>query len=60
LTTGIKRNIPYKRHDGEIRGPKDTITEWISIEVPTTDKKKVRITNVYVPPIRGSGSNQAV
>ena len=60
LITGIKRNIPYKRHDGEIRGPKDTITEWISIEVPTTDKKKVRVTNAYVPPTRGSGSNQAV
>ena len=49
---GIRKTIiPYSSLDKmNIRGLKDHKTEAQSIEIPTGNKKKLRITNVYVPP----------
>ena len=49
---GIRDTIPFKHTKFEIRGLRDNLTEWITVEVPTHNGKKVRITNVYVPPVR--------
>ena len=51
LLMGIKNTIPYKYlNKMKIGGIKDHITEAQTIEIPTTNKQKIRITNVYVPP----------
>ena len=66
LITGIKKSIAYKRMDMlSVRGAKDKITESLIVEIPTKDKQKLRITNMYVPPVssgtrlreEGSGSS---
>ena len=59
---GIRDNIPFKQINLNIRGIRDRITEWITIEIPTHNGQKLRITNVYVPPVRkkrGEGSENA-
>ena len=51
LLIGIKKTIPYKYLNKlSIIGPNDRITESQSIEIPTINGQKVRITNMYVPP----------
>ena len=37
----------------------DDVTEWLKIEIPTKQKKKIWITNVYVPPVLGTIPNIA-
>ena len=50
LLIGIKNDCPFKEIHIEIREDPDTFTEWMSIEIPTTVKKKIRLTNIYIPP----------
>ena len=62
LLVGIRKTVPYSYMDKlNIRGLKDHKTEAQTIEIPTGNKKKVRITNIYVPPHNsgqgGSGSS---
>ena len=57
LITGIRDTIPYKHVNIEIRGAMDRLTEWLTVEIPTR-KGKVRITNVYVPPVRNNRPRQ--
>ena len=52
LMIGVKDNIPFKVTKINIRGRKDDITEWQTIEIPTHDGNKIRLTNTYIPPIR--------
>ena len=63
---GIRKTIPYKALNKlNIRSLRDHKTEAQSIEIPTRNRQKVRITNVYVPPhnsgtgVRVSGSSSA-
>ena len=57
---GIKDNIPYTyMSKTNIRGKKDHITESQTIEIPTTNKQKIRITNVYVPPHNSQAAKNA-
>ena len=69
LISGVRKTIPYKSIDKfNVRGVKDHITEALTIEIPTKDKQKVRITNIYVPPCNsgtiqregGSGRSDSV
>ena len=55
LLTGVRDNIPFKEVKLGKPGRKDEITEWQTIEIPTQNKEFIRITNVYVPPIRSQG-----
>lgn len=52
LLVGVKDTIPFKLVNIEIRPANDKISEWMSIEIPTKGNQKIRITNIYVPPIR--------
>ena len=48
---GIKKTIPYKNLDKfNLKGVRDHITEAQTIEIPTCNGQKIRISNVYVPP----------
>ena len=59
LLIGVRKTIPYKHLEKmNIKGVKDHITEAQSIEIPTTNGKKIRITNVYVPPHNSEASNR--
>ena len=59
LLFGIKDSIPFREINNKMRGPNDDITEWHTIEIPTEKKKQIRITNMYIPPIRTTASEQA-
>ena len=52
LLIGIKRHIPFRKAKIDIRSNNDEITESLSIEIPLKDKQKLRLTNIYIPPIR--------
>ena len=52
LLMGKKEDIPYKVVQKEFGGPKDNITEGMTIEIPLRNNQKLRITNMYIPPIR--------
>ena len=48
---GIKKTIPYKYlNKFNLKGIREHITEAQTIEIPTTNGQKIRISNVYVPP----------
>ena len=50
LLIGIRKDIPFKEINIEIRKEPDKFTEWNSIEVPLSNNTKLRLTNLYVPP----------
>ena len=50
LLIGVRDTISFKQSRFEIREKRDKTTEWDSIEIPTHNGQKLRITNVYVPP----------
>ena len=52
LLMGIKEEIPYKVVQKEFGGPEDDITEGMTVEIPLRNNQKLRITNMYIPPIR--------
>ena len=58
LLIGIKDRIPYSELRLNLRTEDDEITEALTIEIPTKNKKKIRITNVYIPPIRNTQSEE--
>ena len=51
LLIGIKSNIPYKKVNIEIREDPDNFTEWLTVEIPTKANRRIRLTNIYVPPM---------
>ena len=50
LLIGVKSNVPYKKVNIEIRGDTDKSTEWLTLEIPTKSNRKLRLTNIYIPP----------
>ena len=56
LLIGIKDNIPFREAKIDLRDKEDEITESLSIEIPTKDKQKLRLTNLYIPPIRNTAA----
>ena len=48
LITGVKNTIPYR----EVEDIGDCLTEWLTIEIPISNKKAWRISNIYIPPER--------
>ena len=52
LIIGIRDCIPFKMAHIDLRGEGDSITESMTIEIPTTKGQKLRLTNVYIPPVR--------
>jgi hypothetical protein len=54
LLTAIKakRGLGYKSIDMQIKASDDSITESQTIEIPTGDGHNLRLTNVYIPPVR--------
>ena len=62
LLTGFKNTIPYREiKNYDMRDTDDGITEWQMIEIPLGEKKKLRITNIYIPSERAGdcrGSTQ--
>ena len=51
LLIGIKSNIPYKKVNIEIREDPDNFTEWLTVEIPTRANRRIRLTNIYIPPM---------
>ena len=51
---GIKGNIPAREIKDNWRGDNDEITEWLTIEIPTQDRNNLKITNLYIPPVKKS------
>jgi len=56
LITGIKNNIPFREANIDLRSKDDEITESLTIEIPTKVKQKLRLTNIYIPPIRNTAT----
>ena len=57
LITGVSERLAKKRLvKFSIRGRDDNLTEWLTIEIPTKNKEKIRVTNVYVPPANAEAS----
>jgi len=56
LLIGIKKGIPFRVANIDLRGREDGITESLSIEVPLRNGQKIRFTNLYIPPIRNTES----
>ena len=48
----IKNNIPYKSSSLNIATEGDTTSESQIIEIPTDNNKMLRITNLYIPPVK--------
>ena len=59
LLIGIKDNIPFRETKIDLLDKDDEITESLSIEIPTKDKQKLRLTNLYITPIRNTAARQA-
>ena len=59
LIVGIKKGIPFREASLDLRGDEDEITESFTIEIPTKNNQKIRLTNVYIPPIRMSEEERA-
>ena len=49
LLIGVKNDCPFKEVHIEIREDPDTLTEWMTIEIPAPANKKLRLTNIYIP-----------
>ena len=56
LLVGIKKGIPFRVANIDLRGYGDGITESYSIEIPLKNGQKIRFTNIYIPPIRNTSS----
>ena len=48
----IKNNTPYKSSNLNIATEGDTTSESQTIEIPTDNNKMLRITNLYIPPVK--------
>jgi ribonuclease HI/exonuclease III len=60
LLMGISKERWFKEVKRDLRGPEDDITESQTFELPIAGKGKgkVRITNIYIPPIRNTASER--
>ena len=56
LMIGIRNTIPYREIKLNIKEDDDDITEAMTIEIQIKNKRKIRITNVYIPPVRATES----
>ena len=56
---GIRNTIPFKKSDITIKPGTDQTTEAQTIEIPTTNNNRIRITNVYIPPCRTTEDESA-
>ena len=52
LLIGIHQSIPFNEILVDIRDNDLDPIEFITIEINLTSRKKIRITNLYIPPIR--------
>jgi len=59
LLVGVREQIPFREATLDLRGEEDEITESITIEIPRNGAQKLRLTNVYIPPIRNTASETA-
>ena len=59
LLIGVKEKTPFRQAKIDLRGGGDEITESLTIEIPRSDGQKLRVTNVYIPPIRNTTSETA-
>ena len=57
LITGIRHDTPYKEVNLDIRKAPDKHTECMTVEIPIAPHKKLRLTNVYIPPSNTSTGN---
>ena len=53
LLVGIKSNIPYHPKETKIMRS-GGIVEAYTFEIPLADSQKIRITNIYAPPVRNA------
>ena len=61
LLTGIRNTIPYSEiQDINVRDDNDAITEWLTVEIPTGNGGKWRISNVYIPSERAEDCRGSV
>ena len=60
LLMGIRKEIPFKELKKDLHGREDDITESQTFEFPIAckGKGKIRITNIYIPPIRNTASER--
>ena len=57
LVTGVSEKLAKKRLvKFNIKGVRDHLTEWLTIEIPTKNGEKIRVTNVYIPPENAEAS----
>jgi len=54
LIIGVKKDIPYRVSRTDFAGQDDEVSEWMSIEIPTKGNQKLRLNNIYIPPVRTS------
>ena len=59
LLTGVKEKFAVREAKLDMKGEEDEITESLTIEIQRGDGQKLRITNVYIPPIRSTASEIA-
>jgi ribonuclease HI len=59
LLVGIRKGTPYREARIDLRGDGDEITESYTIEIPRKNNQKLRLTNIYIPPIRNTVSEAA-
>ena len=50
---GVRDTLAYRLTDLEIKTKEDDLTEHIKLEIPLEKDQKLRIINIYVPPVRG-------
>ena len=56
---GVKDTIPFRQSRTDLVTDEDEVSEWISVEIPTKANKKIRLTNLYIPPVRSSAKKTA-
>ena len=57
LVTGVSEEYAKKRLvKFNIRGSRDHLTESLTVEIPTKNGEKIRVTNVYIPPANSEAS----
>ena len=54
LLVGVKDTIPYRISRSEFANENDEVSEWNSIEIPIKGGQKLRLNNIYIPPVRNS------
>jgi len=58
LLMGVRNKIPFHPSELNITTDSDTITEAQTIEIPLANSEKIRLTNIYVPPVRSTAGQR--